>query len=208
MHITKTVIYPQSHHQSQNSQQIQTLTIDLQIYLFHYSRYNWLIYLFIDLLVEGQKTILGTSSKENITALSALHQHLKMKNLPPIELVIFDGNPSCGSEFVESMKIMDYLKTIFNDTIRMERLLSVLRGDTKRLVESIGRNSIFYATTSKCLKREFRNPNIVTQLKLKSLFDQPQVKAVYLALLKLYHQKFKCTNTWLVSPRHLHPLKT
>ena len=111
-----------------------------------------LVDLFIDLLVEGQKTILGTSSKENITALSALHQHLKMKNLPPIELVIFDGNPSCGSEFVESMKIMDYLKTIFNDTIRMERLLSVLRGDTKRLVESIGRNSIFYATTSKCLK--------------------------------------------------------
>ena len=75
MRIGKTVIYPKSYRQSQNGRQIQTFTIDLQIY--------------IDLLVEGQETILDTSSSENITVLSAVHQHLEAKNLPPIELLKF-----------------------------------------------------------------------------------------------------------------------
>ena len=81
----------------------------------------------------------------------------------------------------------------------MERLLSVLRVEAKKSVESIGRIGKFYASTLKCLKREFGNPNVVTHLKLKSLFDQPQIKAADRASLKLYHQKLKSTNTWLVS---------
>ena len=36
--IVKTVIYSQSYHQSQNSPQIQLLTIDLRIYLFRNNR--------------------------------------------------------------------------------------------------------------------------------------------------------------------------
>ena len=127
--------------------------------------------LFINLLVEGQETILDTSSSENITVLSAVHQHLEAKNLPPIELLTFDGNPTCWPEFIENFKIMVHLKTTFNDTIRMERLLSMLRGEAKRSVESIGKNGIFYATTLKCLKREFGNPNVATHFKLKSFFD-------------------------------------
>ena len=103
-----------------------------------------------------------------------MHQHLEAKNVSPIELLTFDGNPSCWPEFIENFKIMVHLKTTLNDTIPMERLLSVLKGEAKRSVESIGRNGIFYATTLKCLKREFGNPKEVTHLKLKSLFDQPQ----------------------------------
>ena len=87
--------------------------------------------LFIDLLVERQEKILDTSSSENITALSAVHQHLEAKNLPPIELLTFDGNPSCRPEFIENFKIMVDLKTTFNDTIRIERLVIVLRGELK-----------------------------------------------------------------------------
>ena len=34
--IVKTVTYPQSYRQSQNSRQTQTLTIDLKIYLFRH----------------------------------------------------------------------------------------------------------------------------------------------------------------------------
>ena len=158
-----------------------------------------LVGVFIDLLVEGQETILDTCSSEDITVLSAVYQHLEAKNLPPIELLTFDGNPSCWPEFIEIFKIMVHLKTTLNDTVRMERLLSVLRGEAKRSVESIGRNDIFYATTLKCLKREFGNPNVVTHLKLKSLFDQPQIKGANRASLQLYHQKLKTTNTWLVS---------
>ena len=151
--------------------------------------------LFIDLLVEGQEIILDTSSSENITVLSAVHQDLEAKNLPPIELLTFHGNPSCWSEFIENFNIMVHLKATFNETIRMERLLSVLRGEVKRSVESIGRNSIFYATTLKCLKREFGNPNVAAHLKLISLFDQPQIKAADRASLKFYHPKLKSTNT-------------
>ena len=38
--------------------------------------------LFIDLLVEGQETILDTRSSENITVLIAVHQRLEAKNFP------------------------------------------------------------------------------------------------------------------------------
>ena len=38
--------------------------------------------LFIGRLVEGQETILDTRSSENITVLSAVHQHLEAKNFP------------------------------------------------------------------------------------------------------------------------------
>ena len=67
----------------------------------------------------------------------------------------------------------------------MERLLSVLRVEAKKSVESIGRIGKFYASTLKCLKREFGNPNVVNHLKSKSLFDQPQIKAADRASLKL-----------------------
>ena len=196
MHIAKTVIYPQSYHQSQKHPK--------NSYIDHRSSDSSIssqqiepVDLFIDLLVKGQEIISDTSSREDNTLLSAVHQHLEAKNLPPIELLTFDGNPSCWPEFIENFKIMVHLKTTFNDTIRMERLLSVLRGEAKRSVESIGRNGIFYETTLKCLKRESGNPNVVTHL--KSLFDQPQIKAEDHASLKLYHQKLKSTNIWLVS---------
>ena len=71
-----------------------------------------------------------------------MHQHLEVKSLSPIELLTFDGNPSCLTEFIESFKIKVHLKTTFNDTIRMERLLSVLKVEAKISVESIGRNGM------------------------------------------------------------------
>ena len=125
-----------------------------------------------------------------------MHQHIEAKNLSPIELLTFDRNPNCCPEFIENFKIMVHLKTTFNNTIRMERQLSVLKGDAKRSVESIGRNGIFYATTLKCLKLEFGNPNVVTHLKLKSLFDQPQssrpcITKVIPSELKM-HQHMAC----------------
>ena len=57
----------------------------------------------------------------------------------------------------------------------MERLQSILEFDAKKAVSSIGTNSIFYAATLKTLKREFGHPIVVANLKLKVLFDQPQI---------------------------------
>ena len=58
----------------------------------------------------------------------------------------------------------------------MERLLSVLEGEAKRSVESIGISGIFYATALKTLKRDFGNPIVTGHLKMKHLFKQPQNK--------------------------------
>ena len=53
----------------------------------------------------------------------------------------------------------------------MERLPGMLKSDAKGSVESIRKNGIFYANTLKCLSQELGNPNVVTHLKLQSLFD-------------------------------------
>ena len=59
--------------------------------------------------------------------------------------------------------------------MRMERLLYALEGEAKKFVESIGCEGIFYATALKSLKRDFGNPLLVSHLKIKSIFDQPQI---------------------------------
>ena len=60
--------------------------------------------------------------------------------------------------------------------MRMERLLSAIEGKAKKSVESIGCEGIFHATALKSLKRDFGNPVLVSHLKVKSVFDQPQIK--------------------------------
>lgn len=148
MYIEKTVIYPQTYHQSQNRQEVQ-----------------------IDLLVKEQEAILDINSSENITVLKCNAPKSRTKSLPPIELLAFDKNPSCWLKFIKNLYIMVHLKKIFNDTIHIERLLGMLRSDAKGSVEPIRKNGIFYANTLKCLSQELGNPNVVTHLKLKSLFD-------------------------------------
>ena len=48
----------------------------------------------------------------------------------------------------------------------MDRLLSVLDGDAKRSIQSIGSSGIFYATALKTLKRDFGNPLMIAHLRL------------------------------------------
>ena len=81
----------------------------------------------------------------------------------------------------------------------MERLISVLRGEVKREIESIGTYSMFYATAPKTLKREYGNPLVVSHLKLKNLFDQPQIKNQDRTALREYQHQLKCSNTWCLS---------
>ena len=56
----------------------------------------------------------------------------------------------------------------------IERLNSVLDGDAKKAVSSIGPNSIFYAAAIQTFKWELGHPKLL-KLKLKALFDQPQI---------------------------------
>ena len=48
---------------------------------------------FIDLLIEGQETVLSAVTSENITVAAALQQELETRHLPPIDLIRFDANP-------------------------------------------------------------------------------------------------------------------
>ena len=59
----------------------------------------------------------------------------------------------------------------------MERLLSVLKGEAKNSIISIGTNESLYASTLKSLKIDFGDPLVVAHLKLKSVFDKPQIKS-------------------------------
>ena len=90
-------------------------------------------------------------------------------------------------------------KNSFDDNIRMDRLLSVLDGDAKRSIQSIGSSGIFYATALKTLKRDFGNPLMIAHLRLKSLFELPVIKQYDRIALRNYHQQLKITITWLQS---------
>ena len=90
--------------------------------------------------------------------------------------------------------------------MRMERLLYALEGEAKKFVESIGCEGIFYATALKSLKRDFGNPLLVSHLKIKSIFDQPQINPNYKIGLRKYHRQVKITNTWLLSMGYENPI--
>ena len=77
--------------------------------------------------------------------MNTLHQELESRQLPPIELKTFDGNPSQQPEFIADFKERVLLKEAFSDQMQMQRLLNVLRGNAKRSVESIAKSKIFYA---------------------------------------------------------------
>ena len=50
----------------------------------------------------------------------------------------------------------------------MERLLNVLDGEAKRMVQSIRQSGIFYRTVLMYLKRGNGHPTVVSYLKLKT----------------------------------------
>ena len=160
---------------------------------------------FIDDLVEGEETVLG-SKIDSLTVYEVLRQEFDSKNLQPIELRHFDGNPAYWPKFIESFRSKIHFKQSFTESIRMERLLSVLEGEAKRSVESIGISGIFYTTTLKTLKQDFGKPIVIAHLKMKHLFKQPQIKRNDRTELRKFHQHLKGTNTWLLSIGYEFPL--
>ena len=154
---------------------------------------------FIDDLVEGEESYNHPISQISVSPTLALQQEFESRNLPPIPLIRFDGNPSRWPEFIENFFTRVHSKRTFDDNTRMIRLLSVLDGEAKRTVEAIGCNKIFYATALKTLKRDFGNPLIVAHSRLCSVFDKAQIKANDKVGLRQFHQQLKCNNLWLLS---------
>ena len=92
---------------------------------------------FIDLLIEGKETILPIENSATLTIANAVQQEIESRHLPPVDLKTFSGDPSQWPEFIENFKTRVHTKPTFNDTVRMERLISVLRGEVKKEIESI-----------------------------------------------------------------------
>ena len=162
---------------------------------------------FIDELIEGQETCLDYEHS-SINLQLALKQEYESRHLPPIELRHFNGNSSVWPEFIENFRNRVHFKVTFDDNMRMDRLMSVLEGDAKRSVESIGSNGLFYAIALKTLKRDFGNPIFVSHLKLKSVLDLPQITSSDRTAIRRYHQQLKVTITWLQSMGYETPIKS
>ena len=125
--------------------------------------------------------------------------------MPPIELRHFSGNPCEWQEFIENFRARVHLKSTFDDNLRMERLCSVLYGEAKRVIETIGNTGRFYATALKTLKCDFGNPLLILHAKLKLLFDQSQIKSTDRISLQRFHQH-KINNAWLLSMGYCTPI--
>ena len=153
---------------------------------------------FIDDLVEGIETSLSQSNL-NLSIGLALKQEYECRQLSPIELRGFGGSPSEWPEFISNFRNRIHQKVSFNDSMRMQRLLSALEGEAKKSGESIGCEGTFYATALKSLKQDFGNQLPVSHLKIRSIFDQPQIKPNDKIGLRKYHQQVKITIIWLLS---------
>ena len=69
----------------------------------------------------------------------------------------------------------------------MIRLLSVLNGEVKCLIEVIHSNKIFYAAALGTLKRDFGNQLVIAYSRLFSVFDNAQTNTNYLFGLRQFY---------------------
>ena len=94
-------------------------------------------------LAEGKETVVAADSQTDDSIRIILQKDIDFRSLPPIDILRFDGDPSKWPGFINNFKTRVHMKVTFNGSMRMERLHSVLDGDAKKAVSSIGTNSIF-----------------------------------------------------------------
>ena len=136
----------------------------------------------------------------------AIQQEYKSCNLRPIDLHRFDSNASKWPQFIVDFYRRVHRKITFNDNMKMTRLLSVLDGDVKKAVSSIGSNGMFYATALKTLERDFGNLLLVAHRCLPQLFNRNPISSNNKVSLWQFHQELKQNNMWLLSIGYEAPL--
>ena len=77
----------------------------------------------------------------------------------------------------------------------MERRCSVLYGEAKRVIETIGNAWRFYTTALKTLKLDFGNPLLISLARRKLLFDQLKIKSADRISLRRFYQQLQINNT-------------
>ena len=88
----------------------------------------------------------------------------------------------------------------------MTRLVSLLDGDAKWAIQSIGLSGLFYESVLKTSKRDLGNPLLVTILDMKILFDKAKINGRDRTVLREFHQQLKMSNTRLISMEYETPL--
>ena len=137
-----------------------------------------------------------------------MQREIKTRDLPDINLMRFDGDFKQWLNSIQNFKHRVHNKISFSDSVRMDRLLSVLDGKAKRAVSAIGQDGFFYASALKLLKREFGNPLMVSYLKLKVVLELPLIEHDDQNSLRNYHQKLETIVAWLKTMGYDGPLKS
>ena len=88
----------------------------------------------------------------------------------------------------------------------MQRLGSVLCGESKRTLETIRNTRRFYATAMETLKCDFVNPFFISHAKLKLLYHRPQIKNADRISLRHFHKQLKINNSRLFSLGYSTPI--
>ena len=144
----------------------------------------------------------------SLNLINTRDQEIEIRNFAIVNLFSFDGTPCNWPKILANFKSRAHFKQSFSLNMRLERLLNVLKRETKKLVESIGKSGIFYATALKTLKRDFGNTFTVAYMKTKLLFNKPQLKHNDQISLKDFPQQLKCHITWLKSMGYQSVLKS
>ena len=154
---------------------------------------------FIGRLVEGQETKISECEKD-LYARTALKLEFESPHSSLVPLYRFNKDAIHWPEFFECFYTHVNCKSSFDDNIKMTYLLSILDA-----VEAVGTYGLFYTRALKTLKREFANTLPVAHLRLKSIFNKPQIKPNDRPDLREFHQQIKLNNTWLSSLRYKAP---
>ena len=83
---------------------------------------------FIDNLVEGKETLIPYVT-QCFTPQGAIKPELELRNLPPVDLLRFDGNLVYWPEFIDNFYHRIHKKLWFNDSLRMDYLINSLDGE-------------------------------------------------------------------------------
>ena len=72
---------------------------------------------FIDTLIEGSETVINTTIDQFSSTIALLEPDLESRNLPPMELLRFNRNPSHWPEFIQCFKERGHMKRTFSDSL-------------------------------------------------------------------------------------------
>ena len=98
---------------------------------------------FIDYLIKGKEAVIPVEQETSLNLINTPQQEIQIRNLPIVTPVLFDKNPCNLPKFIANFKSRVHFKQRFLDNMRMERLLSVLKGEAKNWLSVLAKVMFF-----------------------------------------------------------------